>query len=79
MNPGDHWSETYIAGLQSSIRRRPVESLALGFLAGFVVAGGQRNPVGQTLVGLATRVALRLAVSRALAEAINTNEQSVRH
>ncbi len=79
MNAGDHSPRAYIAGLQSSIRRRPVESLALGFMTGFVFAGGQRTRVGQTLVGLATRVALRLTMSRALVETMDTHEQSVRH
>jgi hypothetical protein len=77
MNVSDYRSRNYTAELQARIRRRPFEAVALGFLTGFVLGGGQRTRVGQGLVGFAAHAALRVTVSRALAEAISTHEQSV--
>ncbi len=77
MSVGDYRSRNYTADLQARIRRRPLEAVALGFLTGFVFGGGQTTRIGQGLVGFAARAALRVTVSRALAEAINTHEQSV--
>jgi hypothetical protein len=74
---GDYRSRNYTAELQARIREHPFEAVALGFLTGFVFGGGQTTRVGQGLVGFAARAALRVTVSRALAEVINTHEQSV--
>jgi hypothetical protein len=75
----DGRSSGYIADLQGTIRRRPLEAVAVGFLTGFVCGGGQRTQLGQGLVGAAARIALRLTVSRALAEAMKSHEQSIGH
>lgn len=73
----DYPQSRYAAELQARIRQRPVQTVALGFLTGFVLGGGQRTRVGQNLVGFAIRLALRVALSKALVEAIGGNEQSV--
>lgn len=77
MSVSDYRSRNYTADLRAGIRRHPFEAIALGFLTGFVFGGGQTTRVGQGLVGFAARAALRVTVSRALAEAINAHEQPI--
>jgi hypothetical protein len=57
--------------LESTIRRHPLAALGIGFLAGFVIGGGQQTRVGQGLIGFAARTAIKQALSAAIAEALN--------
>jgi|HubBroStandDraft_6_1064221.scaffolds.fasta_scaffold1509592_2 hypothetical protein len=74
MSVGNHRFPPYTAEIQTRIRQHPYEAVALGFLTGFVLGGGQKTRIGQGLVGFAARMALRAAVSRALTEAVRTHE-----
>lgn len=59
-----------VPDLELSIRRYPLQSLGAGFLAGFVIGGGQRSGIGQGLIGFAARLAVRQATISALSQAL---------
>jgi hypothetical protein len=56
--------------LEGSILHYPLQWIGIGFLAGFVVGGGQRSRLGQALIGFAARVAVRTATMSALSRAL---------
>jgi hypothetical protein len=60
----------YVPDLEVSIRRHPLESVGVGFLAGFVVGGGQRSRIGQGLIGFAARLAVRQVTMVALSQSL---------
>jgi hypothetical protein len=59
-----------MTGLALSVQRHPLQSIGIGLLTGFVVSGGQRTRVGQGLIGLAARLAVRQMAFIALSEAL---------
>jgi hypothetical protein len=59
-----------VTDLSLTIQRHPLEALGVGFLAGFVIGGGQRSRVGQWLVGLAARFAVRQVTMAVVSEAL---------
>jgi len=67
----------HLQGLEGAIRRHPFHAIGVGFLTGFVCGGGQRTRLGQGLVGLAARIAVRQAMATTLAEAFGNHEQRV--
>ncbi len=63
-------SDQFVPDLERSIRRYPLQSLGVGFVAGFVIGGGQRSRIGQGLLGFAARIAVRQATMAALSQAL---------
>ena len=60
------------ATLTERIRERPLVSLGLASLAGFVVGGGAVSRTGAAMLMLVARIWLRRAANDALAEAITS-------
>jgi uncharacterized membrane protein (Fun14 family) len=63
----------YMADIEASIRRYPLEALGIGFLTGFVVGGGQHSRIGQGLIGFAARFAVRQVTMTALSETLKSS------
>jgi hypothetical protein len=69
-------SADYLVAVVGAVRRNPMHALGIGFLAGFVIGGGQRSRAGQGLIGLAARMMVRQVVITGLAEVIGNHERN---
>ena len=63
-----------LAVVAEAVRRNPLQALGIGFLAGFVIGGGQQSRAGQELIGIATRLMVRQAVFTGISEALVNHE-----
>jgi hypothetical protein len=74
-SPSDS-STNHLKAVAGAIRRNPMQALSIGFLAGFVIGGGQQSRAGQGLIGIAARLMVRQAVINGLAEVIGNHERN---
>jgi hypothetical protein len=61
---------SYLEEIGSNVRRYPLEALGIGFLTGFLFGGGQQSRIGQVLIGVAARFAVRQAAVTALSQSM---------
>jgi hypothetical protein len=61
---------SYLEEIGENVRRYPLEALGIGFLTGFLFGGGQQSRIGQVLIGVAARFAVRQAAVTALSQSM---------